>query len=179
MVVDHRVPDGAGVLEPLDVDRTVGGEAGQIVDPAVVHVEQAHLAVVDEQCRVTARPVADRGLDVDGDLQPTGKVDRLGVAGADEALEAEGPQHALQLVGRIARQEHGGRAVDVLSEEREIEVVPVEVRDVEEVRVLDGVTHVVGSWSLRGKGNHEPKKAGTNHGSQTMVPRAVSMRMPA
>ena len=88
------------------------------------------------------------------------------------------PQHALELVGRIARQEHRGRAVDVLSEEGEIEVVPVEVRDVEEVRVLDGVTHVVGSWSLR-KGNHEPKKAGTNHGSQTMVPRAVSMRMPA
>ena len=109
---------------------------------------------------------------MDGDLQPTGKVDRSGVAGADEALEAEGPQR-LQLVGRIARQEHGGRAVDVLGEEGEIEVVPVEVRDVEEVRVLDGVTHVVGSWSLRGKGNHEPKKAGTNHGSQTMVPRGL------
>ena len=35
------------------------------------------------------------------------------------------------------------------------------------------------SWSLRGNGNHEPKNAGTNHGSHTIEPWSDSMRMPA
>ena len=39
---------------------------GQVVDPAVVLVEQADLAVVDDERRVAAGPVADRRLDVDG-----------------------------------------------------------------------------------------------------------------
>jgi len=32
---------------------------------------------------------------------------------------------------------------------------------------------------LSGKGNHEPKKAGFTHGSQSTLPAAVSMNNPA
>ena len=35
------------------------------------------------------------------------------------------------------------------------------------------------SWSLRGNTNHDPKKAGTNHGSHRIDPAAVSIRIPA
>ena len=60
--------------------------------------EQPHLAVVHDQGRVPAGAVADRRLDVDGDGQPAGQLHRLPVPGADEPLEAERPQHLLQLV---------------------------------------------------------------------------------
>ena len=137
VVVHHRVPDGPGVLQPLDVDRTVRGERGQVVDPAVVHVEQADLAVVDDERRVAAGAVADRRLDVDGDGQTLTELHRPGVPRADEALEAEAAQRALELVGGVAGQQHRRTPVDVLGEEGQVEVVGVEVGDVEVVGPLD------------------------------------------
>ena len=47
-------------------------------------------------------------------------------------------------------------------------------------RVLDPCPQLVGdSWSLRGNTNHDPKNAGTNHGSHRIEPWSVSIRMPA
>ena len=102
-------------------------------------------------------------------VRPSASSTGRGVPRADEALEAEAAQRALELVGRVAGQQHRRRPVDVLGEEGHVEVVGVEVGDVEEVGLLDRLagTHA-GSWSLRGNTNHEPKNAGTNHGSHTI-----------
>ena len=69
--------------------------------------------------------------------------------------------------------------VDVVGEEGLVEVVAVEVGDVEVVGPLDRGRSSAGSWSLRGNTNHEPKNAGTNHGSHRIEPWSVSIRMPA
>ncbi len=37
----------------------------------------------------------------------------------------------------------------------------------------------LGNWSLRGNTNQEAQKAGTNHGSHTMVREPDSIKMPA
>ena len=56
----------------------------------------------------------------------------------------------------------------------------MEVRDVQVVGAARcASSRSSSSWSLRGNTNHEPKNAGTNHGSQTIEPWSVSMRMPA
>ena len=88
--VDHRVPDGPGELEPVGVDRSVGRHRNEIVEPAVVLVEQAGRAVVDDERRVAAGPVGERGLDVDLDREAA-EVDGLAVLGVHERAKAERP----------------------------------------------------------------------------------------
>ena len=59
------------------------------------------------------------------------------LAVATNRVEAEGAQAALELAGREVGQQHRRRAVDVVGEERLVEVVAVEVGDVEVVGPLD------------------------------------------
>ncbi len=91
---------------------------------------------------------------MDGHAQPTGQLHGPGVPGVDEVLEAEVPQHTLQLVSRVPGEEHGRLPVDVVGEEGEVEVVAVEVGDVEVVRVLDGLPHTIRELVVAGE--HEP-----------------------
>ena len=68
----------------------------------------------------------------------------------------------------------------VVAQPRLVEVVAVEVGDVEVVGALD--PRRAGrrrAGRCAGTTNHEPKNAGTNHGSHRIEPCAVSMRMPA
>ena len=68
---------------------------------------------------------------------------------------------------------------EVVAQPRLVEVVAVEVGDVQVVGLLDPSCRSSSSWSLRGNTNHEPKNAGTNHGSHTIEPASVSIRIPA
>ncbi len=180
-LVDHRVPDRAAVLQPVQIDRTVGGEGGEVGRAAVVLVDQPAGAVADDERRVAAGPVGDRRLDVDRHREVTVEAELVTVGGADQVVEAERPQPPVELAARVAGHEHGDVAAHVarVGQPRLVEVIAVEVGDVEVVGVADPVVQVVERRSLRGKTNHDPKNAGTNHGSQTIEPSAVSMRMPA
>ena len=69
-LVDHRVPDRPAVLQPVQVDGAVGAQRVEVGRAAVVLVDDAHLAVADDERRVAARTVGDARLDVDGDGEP-------------------------------------------------------------------------------------------------------------
>ena len=86
---------------------------------------------------------------------PPGSSNGRACVGVDELLEAEVPQHPLQLVRRVPGEQHRGRPVDVVGEEGQVEVVAVEVGDVQVVRVLDGGPHVVRELVVAGE--HEPR----------------------
>ena len=179
-VVHHRVPDRAGVLQPVQVDRAVGVERFEVGRPAVVLVDEAGATVGHDHRRVAARAIGDRRLDVDRDRQPGRQFELLAVGGADELGEPELAERALLFPRRVAGQQDRDVAAQVLAQPRLVVVIGVEVRDVEVVGVLDAVTSSsASSWSLRGNTNHEPKNAGTNQGSHRIDPAAVSMRMPA
>ena len=79
VVVDHRVPDGARELQERDVDRPVREQPVRLGRPRVVHVEDADLAVVDEQRGVADRPVGRGDQGVDRQAQRPG-LERLEVA---------------------------------------------------------------------------------------------------
>ena len=180
LVVDHRVPDGPAVLQPVQVHPAVAAQVGEVGGAAVVLVDQHRGAVVDHQRRVAAGAVGDARLHVDRHGELLAELHRLAVARAHEAGEAELAQLALLLAGRVAGEQDGGVAADVLGEPRLVEVIGVQVGDVQVGRVLDPLAAANRlSWSLRGNTNHEPKNAGRNHGSHRIDPSAVSMRMPA
>ena len=136
VVVDHRVPDGAGELQEGDVDRAVGGQLVGLRGARVVHVQDAHVAVVDEQCRVADRAVGRGDEGVDREAQRPG-FERLKVLRLDEGREAELGQLLAQVVERVVRQQDGRVLVDVRGEVARVEVVVVEVRDVQVRRVAD------------------------------------------
>ena len=142
-VVDHRVPDGAGVLQHVHVDVTeVGVEDVQIDGARVVHVERDGLAVRDDQAGVSDGAVG-RGAQRDDHhvevaLRPTQTVlDRVG--GLEEPVEAERLERATQVGHREVRQQHHGVLVDVRGQVSRIEVVLVQVADVQVVAVAKAV----------------------------------------
>ena len=49
LFVDHWVPDGAAVLQPVQIDRTVLTQRIEIGSAAVVLIEQTRLAIADHQ----------------------------------------------------------------------------------------------------------------------------------
>ena len=134
-VVHHRVPDGARVLEPVQVDRAVGAQRVEVGGAAVVLVDEPRLAVVHHHRRVAARAVGDRGLDVDRDREARRDLELLTVDGADELGEPERRERALLLTGGVAGQQDRDVAAQVPEQPRLVVVVAVEVGDVEEVGV--------------------------------------------
>ena len=165
-LVDHRVPDGPGELEPVQVDRPVGAELAQVVGAAVVLVDQTGLAVGDHQGAVAAGPVGDGRLHVDRHGEPGRDLELLLVDGADELGEAQGLEGPLLLAGREPRQQDRDVAAQVGPEPGLVVVVAVEVRDVEEVGPLDPGEEVVGELVVAGErepgaveGGDEPRVA--------------------
>ena len=155
LLVDHRVPDRSAVLQPVQIDRSVGAQRVEIVGPAVVLVDQTSGSVADDQRRVAAGTIGDARLDVDGDSQIRAERHLLAVGRADDVVETERPDLVLQLASREPGDEHRGVAVDVLGEPRLVEVIGVQVGDVEVGRVLDAL-HQLG-WELIVAREHEPR----------------------
>ncbi len=141
-VVDHRVPDRPRVLQPVQVDRAVGGERVEIGGAAVVLVDEAARAVGHDHRRVAAGAVGDRRLDVDRDRQTGRQFELLAVGGADELGEPELAQRALLFARRVARQQDRDVAAQMLAQPRFVVVIGVQVGDVEVVGVLDAVEQV-------------------------------------
>ncbi len=127
----------------MQVDRTVGTQLGEVVGAAVVLVDQDRGAVGHHQGRIAAGAIGDRGLDVDRNGQPGCDLDFLGVDGADELGESERLERALLLAGGEAGQQDRDVATQVLAKPRLVVMVAVEVRDVQEVGVLDALAEVV------------------------------------
>ena len=128
------------------------------------------LAVVDDERRVAAGPVGDRGLDVDLDRETVGDLDRLRRARCATNRWKPRPRRcrSSSSVGKPGSSTVAERST-WSARNGVVEVVAVEVGDVEEVGPLDRrPCSSGGSWSLRGNTNHEPKNAGTNHGSHTI-----------
>ncbi len=155
----------------MSVDRAVGRHRREVVQAAVVLVEEAGLAVVHDERRVAAGAVGEGGLDVDLDRQTT-EIDGRAVLGAHEFAEAERPQLLLEFVGRIAGEQHGGRAVDVLGEVGDVEVVAVQMGDVQIVRMFDGVADALGQMVVPGE--HEPRAEEGGHEPRIANDRAVT-----
>jgi hypothetical protein len=143
-LVDHRVPDRAGELQPVEVDGPVCVELAEIGRSAVVLVDEHRLAVDDDERGVAAGPVGDRRLDMDRHAQPRRDLDLLGVDGADEVGEPEFLEGPLLLEGRIAGEQDRDVAAQVIAQPRLVVVVAVQVRDVQEVGVLDALLEIVG-----------------------------------
>ena len=75
----------------------------------------------------------------------------LGVDGADELGEPECLERALLLAGGEAGQQDRDVAAQVVAQPRLVVVVPVQVRDVEEVGVLDALEEVVAQLVVAGE----------------------------
>ena len=142
-VVHHRVPDRAGVLQPVQVDRAVGSEGAEIGGATVVLVDEARLAVVHHHRRVAARTVGDRRLDVDRHGEAGSDLELLAVDGADELGEPECSERALLLARGVPGQQDRDVAAQVLQQPRLVVMIAVQVRDVEEVGVLDPLEQIV------------------------------------
>ena len=154
-LVDHRVPDRARELQPVQVDGAVSTQLCEVVRPAVVLVDEDRGPVGHHQCRIAARPVGDRCLDVDGHGQAWGNLEFLGVDRADELGETECLESALLFAGGEAGQQDRDVAAKVLTQPRLVVMVAVEVRDVEEVGPLDALAEVIAQLVVAGK--HEPR----------------------
>ena len=141
-VVDHRVPDRPAVLQPVQVDGTVGAQRVEVGRAAVVLVDETGRAVAHHERRVTTWPVRDAGLDVDGDDEAV-EVELLAVGRADEVREPEAAHLAVELAGRVAGKEDADVARQVLAQPRLVPVIAVEVGDVQEVGRLDARQQVV------------------------------------
>ena len=120
----------------------MGGERGEVGGAAVVLVDQPGDGAVaaggtDDDCRVAAGSVGDRRLDMDRDVQSGAEVGLLAVACADQVREPERPEPLVELAARVAGDEDADVAADVVGQPRFVEVVAMQVRDVEEVGVLD------------------------------------------
>ena len=118
-------------------------------------------AVADDQRRVAARAVGDAGLDVDGDAQVGTERQLLAVVGADDVVEAEGADPALQLPRRVAGHQHRRAAVDVVGKPGLVEVIGVQVGDVQVGRVLDPLHQLVGQLIVARE--HEPRAEERRH----------------
>ncbi len=92
---------------------------------------------------------------MDGNGQARGNLEFLGVDRADELREAECLECALLLTGGEARQQDRDVAAEVLTQPWLVVMVAVEVRDVEEVGLLDALAEVVAQLIVAGK--HEPR----------------------
>ena len=136
-LVDHRVPDRARELEEQQVERPEGQELVRVGRARVVHVQDAGLAVVDEQRRVAERAVG-RGVERhDQDPQTAAELERLAVGGLDEPPEAEVVELVAEVVDRVVGQDDGRVLRAVLAQPVRVEVIVVEVADVEVVGAAD------------------------------------------
>ena len=138
-VVDHRIPDGPGVLRQVDVDTAeLRLQAVQRQWPGVVHIEDGGDAVGEDQPGVADRSVGRGAQRDDHHVQiALGAAEAVldGVLGLQEPMEAQGFQLPLEVgYGEVGQQDHGF-LVDVFGEQSRIEVVRMQVRDVEVVAV--------------------------------------------
>ena len=134
----------------------------------------------DDDRRVAAGSVGDRRLDVDRDAQPVAEVGLLAVDGADEVREPERPEPLVELAARVAGDEDADVAADVVGQPRLVEVVAVQVRDVEEVGVLDLRHQLVAELVVARE--HEPRSEERRDEPRVADDRlagSVSMRIPA
>ena len=144
----------------MQVDVAVAAQGVEVGGAAVVLVDDAGRAVADDERGVTAGTVGDARLDVDRDGQPV-EVEIVGVGGADQVREAEFAHPSLELAGRVARQQDADVAPQVGPQPGLVAVVAVEVRDVQEVGVLDARQEVVGEAVVAGE--REPRAEERRH----------------
>ena len=130
-------------------------ELAEIGGPAVVLVDHDRIVGHHHECGVTTRPVGDRRLDVDRDLQPGRDLGLDRVGRPDELGETERGQCALLLARREPGQQDRDVPTEVLGEPGLVVVIAVQVGDVEEVGVLDPVAQVVGQLIVAREG--EPR----------------------
>ncbi len=131
-VVRDRVPDRAGELHDLRVERTEGAQGVGITRAGVVLVQHTSAAVVENDERIAERAVG-RARECEDRRRETVEVDGLGGAGRHEVLEADGAQLAFEEGHAELGQQHPRVLVDVAGQPGRVEVVEVQVRDVEEV----------------------------------------------
>ena len=114
LLVHHRVPDRAGVLQPVQVDRAVGAQRVEVVGAAVVLVDQRAVPSLTTSAESPPGPsvmlvstwMATRRFGPSASSSPSSVRTTL-----SKPSDAE---LALQLAGRESRGEHRGVAVDVL-----------------------------------------------------------------
>ena len=132
--VDHRVPDRPGELDEVRVEATERVRPVEVDRPRVVLVEDPRLAVVDRERRVAERAVG-REDRADGHHAQAVELERHVRLRLHEASEAERLELPVHEVERMVRKDHRRVLGHVVAQEVAVEVVPVDVRDVEVVRV--------------------------------------------
>ncbi|CAB4853774.1 unannotated protein [freshwater metagenome] len=151
LLVDDRVPDRAAVLQPVQVHLTMRGQGFEMAGTTVVLVHQPGRAVADDQRAVATRAVGDADLAVDRDTQVRAERHLLTVDRAEDVVEPETAQDALEFSGGVARDEHLGVLVHVRDQPLGIEMIRVNVRDVQVVRVADPVHQFGGELIVPGE----------------------------
>ena len=137
-VVHHRVPDGAAVLQEVDVARPELVQHAEVGGVGVVLVEHGRRRVGHHQRGVAHGSHVGRGEREDRDAEPTAEVDGDPVVGVDEPLEADRVQLPFELVDVEGGEQDRRVTVDVAVEPLHVEVVAVGVRHVEVVGPGEG-----------------------------------------
>ena len=154
--VHHRVPDRAGELHQVAV---VGAELEDRVEVGglgVVLVEEPGDAVVERERGVADRTVGRRDQRVGQDAQAV-DLDRLAVVRLQEPVEPDRLQGPAVVRGREVGEDHDRVLVDVVAEERGVEVVVVRVRHVQEVGGGDPLEQAAGEEPAV-VGEREPRR---------------------
>ena len=155
LLVHHRIPNGAGELEPVLIDGSVRTQGVQVARSTVVLIHDAMHPVADDEGRVTGRAVRDGCFDVDGDREFVSQVGFDSVLGVNEGVETQRTQTTLEFVGREAGKQNRGVPRDVLAQPLLVEMVSVKVGDVEVRRMQDFVPQRMGELVVAGE--HEPR----------------------
>ena len=132
-VVDHRVPDGTGVLRHMHIDMAEFGQHVQSEWARVVHVEDGRDAIGDDDAGVADRAVGRCAQRDDHHVQiALGPAHPMldGVLGLEEPVEAELLQFPPQIGNGEVGQQHHCVLADVIGEQFRVEVVEVQVRDI-------------------------------------------------
>ena len=129
-VVDHGVPDRTAELQQADVDRTLNQEPVGVCGAAVIEVQEALYAVVDEERGITNRAVrrGREGLYDDAEAAVAHWDARLRL---DKRMEPELLEGLFEFWEWVGGEDDHRVLVAVGLEPLGVEVVPVQVADVE------------------------------------------------
>ena len=145
-LVDHRVPDRTAELQEADVDGSLHEEAVRVGGAAVIEVQEALYAVIDEERGITNRAVCRgcEGLHDDAEAAVAYRDTRLCL---DKRVKSELLEGLFKLWEWVGGEDDHRVLVAVSLQPFGVKVVPMQVADVEVIgSPQGGMVEFVVSW---------------------------------
>ena len=145
-LIDHRVPDRTAELQEADIDCALHQKAIGVCGAAVIQVQEALYAVVDEQRGITNGAVCGgcEGLHDDAEATVAYRDARLRL---DKRMESEPLEGLFELRKRIGGEDDHRILVAVGLEPLRVEVISMQVADVQVISgTQGGMVKLVVSW---------------------------------